>query len=166
MTDIKGMTRRELVELRDHIEHSLLKPEQLEEDMRARETDDGFAGNRLAWLLNKYGEQVAGVNWMPYDAYGDLPDDEADELKILLGGEPDGAYVVDDGDGLYRASLYEMTVHGEGRIGFGSYEDAITALLDDIRMLKMHPMYANGVVPVWFVSNIPGNEARFKIMEV
>jgi len=149
---------------------ALEAPEPMHSAMRVPEDAEEYRGNRLAWLLNRYGEEVAGEQWKPYEAYDELGEDLAEELLILLGGEPDGAYVVLDEDGTYRASLYEATVYSEqcGPISTGrflTYEDVMDCLMRDIRELKKHPLYADVHVPVWFVSFVPGNETRLKIMK-
>lgn len=146
---------------------ALAEPDPLDPVMRVPADAEEFRGNRLAWLLNRYGEAVMGEEWMPYEAWDVLPEDEAEELLILLGGEPDGAYVVLDADGTYRASLYEATVYSAQSMGgkFSTYEDVMDALMEDIRDLKTHAPYMNTRIPVWFVSFIPGNEIRLKIMK-
>ncbi len=146
---------------------ALEAPEPMHSAMRTPADAEEYRGNRLAWLLNRYGEEVMGEQWKPYEAYDELGEDLAEELLILLGGEPNGAYVVLDEDGTYRASLYEATVYSSGSMGgrFSTYEDVMDALMADIRDLKKHPLYENARIPVWFVSFIPGNETRLKIMK-
>lgn len=137
----------------------LAEPEPMHSAMRVPADAEEFSGNRLAWLLNRYGEEVMGEEWTPYEAYDVLPEDEAEELLILLGGEPDGAYIVLNPDG----NSYHLSVF-EGSSGtFGTYEDAVDHLMEEVREMRR---YVPGITTdVWFVSQVPGNETRLKIMK-
>ena len=160
MRQVNSELRNALQAVQRAITTALDAPEPMHSAMRVPADAEEYKGNRLAWLLNRYGEEVMGEQWKPYEAYDELGEDLAEELLILLGGEPDGAYVVLDADGTYRVSMYEASVGT-----YDTYEDAIDAVFAEAADIRRHAPAYGGTTAVWFVSFVPGNETRLKIMK-